>query len=128
MILINCDNSVSISTRGNKEFQIDKGLYVYVGSSGNNPLNRVMRHLYGRDKKKNFWHIDFLTSSCKPISAIVLDKEEKYLANTLSKYFDFVKGFGSTDDKENLSHLFKVNEILQFLFIVRILTEGQGIF
>ncbi|MCY0859046.1 MAG: DUF123 domain-containing protein [Sulfolobaceae archaeon] len=124
LILINCENEHEIKTRSGRIFYIDKGLYVYVGSGGNNPLVRVFRHLYNYSKYKNFWHIDYLAEVCKPIDAIILSKDEKELARILSTYFTGVKSFGSTDDKLNETHLFKIESLLEFFLIVRILSGG----
>ncbi len=86
----------------------DKGLYVYVGSAKNS-IKRVLRHF--KKMKKIHWHIDYLTSNknCTTLFAYLIEKdEESEIANYLSKYYEPVVGFGSSDTKD-ISHLFKLN-------------------
>ncbi|MEM3833407.1 MAG: GIY-YIG nuclease family protein [Thermoprotei archaeon] len=88
-----------------------KGYYAYVGSARRGTLKRLMRH-FSRIKKKR-WHIDYLTSLefvDVMVSFILFDSDEKSLAGVFSRKFDFVRGFGSSDDKVNPSHLFYLGE------------------
>ena len=105
LVLFSCKQGV-IKLPSGREFILDEDYYVYVGSCGTNCAKRISRHL-SKEKKKLHWHVDYLAQLCEPIAAIVLEKGEKDMAKKLSR-LEYVKGFGSTDDKENPSHLFKV--------------------
>ena len=88
-----------------------KGYYAYVGSAKRGTLKRLMRH-FSRVKKRK-WHIDYLTSLefvDVMVSFILFDKDEKSLAELFSRKFDFVRGFGCSDDRANPSHLFYLGE------------------
>ena len=78
--------------------------YIYVGSGGKNIFKRVERHF--RQNKKEFWHIDYLTSKIKPSLALLLSMDEREVAKVFSHKFPYISGFGSTDDPEAPSHLF----------------------
>ncbi|MEL9929506.1 MAG: DUF123 domain-containing protein [Sulfolobales archaeon] len=109
ILLVKCSEKKIIRTRG-REFQIDEGYYIYVGSCGRG-CSRVVRHLYSK-KRKMFWHIDYLLSECIALEALITPgiSEEK-LAGILSReeFLKPVKGFGSSDDPHNPSHLFKIS-------------------
>jgi len=111
--LLDCEEGI-IVTKG-KKFNIEKGIYAYVGACEVNCAKRISRHLI-RNKEKKHWHIDFLTELCNPIGVIVLNEGEKEIAKKLT-VFKYVKGFGNSDDKENSSHLFKVDIISLFNLI-----------
>ncbi len=101
---------------------IKPGLYVYVGSAMATLTGRVKRHL--TEKKKNHWHIDFLTSRAKIFLTLLLPsrtKDEKVVSQLVSKYGTPVKGFGSTDCKGLNSNLYRIQnehavEIFKTLF------------
>ncbi|QKR00314.1 DUF123 domain-containing protein [Metallosphaera tengchongensis] len=118
VVFFKCHNGV-VETGGRKSFKIEEGLYAYVGSCGISCGKRVSRHL-DPDKEKLHWHVDYLSRMCEPLGALVLNVEERTLASYLSK-FPSVRGFGSTDDRENESHLFKgeVEDILRVLLSER---------
>jgi len=115
LVLFYCNQGIIKLSTG-REFELNKGYYAYVGSCGVNCSKRVSRHM-SKEKKKLHWHVDYLTQLCEPIGAIILEKEEKEIARKLSK-LEYVKGFGSTDDKENPSHLFKFHEIRELISII----------
>ncbi len=104
-------DSLNFKVRSGKEFKIDSGRYVYVGSAfGSGGIGaRLKRHLM--KKKKIHWHIDFLTSheSFKFIGLKVFKelKIECEIAGLLSSFLIPVKGFGCTDCR-CVSHLFKI--------------------
>ncbi len=107
IVFLDCEKG-KVKTKG-REFIIDNGNYAYVGSCGNYCDKRISRHM--RREKPNFhWHIDYLSDICIPTAVLVLNMEEKEIAAKLSS-FPSVYGFGSTDDKRNKSHLFKINII-----------------
>jgi Uri superfamily endonuclease len=86
-------------------FIFPKGMYVYTGSAKRNMDARITRHL---SKNKNLhWHIDYLLANeqTKIIKIIKSELGECDL-NTDIKGKTIVKGFGSSDCKENCkSHL-----------------------
>ena len=114
ILILECikDCEINVGSLGNIPFK--KGFYIYIGSAMNNLEKRVMRHL--SRKKKVFWHIDYLTTSgnfriIKVFIKISDQKEESKIAKYFEKYFDYVKGFGSTDCKHDASHLFYTKDI-----------------
>jgi len=94
-----------VITKG-KTFHLEEGYYAYVGSCGNYCDKRVSRHL-NREKGKRHWHVDFLSELCEPLGVLVINAEERNIASSLSN-FSSIEGFGSSDDKTNKSHLFRV--------------------
>ncbi|MEM1619588.1 MAG: DUF123 domain-containing protein [Fervidicoccaceae archaeon] len=84
---------------------MEAGSYVYVGSCGRSCAKRISRHF--SEKKKRFWHIDFLTDACSPTSVVVLRLPEPSLALSLSRILPGVPGFGSSDDRKAGTHLFR---------------------
>ena len=97
-----------------KPIRIEPGFYVYVGSAcGPGGLRaRILRHL--RRSKKVRWHIDKITSnvSARIVRVIYSDKvqgnlfERRVSSCLFSKGLDYIERFGSSDDRENVSHLF----------------------
>ena len=115
LILFTCKKG-TIKLSSGREFKLNEGYYVYVGSCGINCAKRISRHM-NKEKKKLHWHVDYLAQLCEPIAAIVIEKGEKDIAKKLSK-LEYIKGFGSTDDKENPSHLFNLQEIRELFSII----------
>lgn len=115
IILFKCGKGI-IRLPSRKEFLIEEGYYAYVGSCGLNCSKRVSRHMT-KDKKKLHWHVDYLLSLCESLFAISLCVSEEEIAKKLSR-LKYVKGFGSTDDRENLSHLFIVEDIREFISLL----------
>lgn len=107
-LLLSCmgDSEITVGKLGVKKFK--PGNYLYMGSALKNMDKRIARHL--RDKKKKFWHIDYLTAeksfSIKKIYAISKPvRLECIRAKELEKNFHPVAGFGASDCKCD-SHLF----------------------
>ena len=103
------DMEIQIGKLGRIKFQ--KGFYAYVGSAMNNLEKRIERHI--RKEKKLFWHIDYLLENVHVREIIYTEsskREECKLAKNLEKYFNPVRGFGSSDCKCN-SHLFFSNNL-----------------
>ena len=108
---------ITVGKKG--QVNLEKGLYVYVGSGrgsngGAELINRVIRHL--RLKKKPHWHIDYILNS-----PLVKIKKVCLIPSTLISECDLVEkilslkgtrpilGLGSTDCKRNCpSHFIKV--------------------
>jgi Uri superfamily endonuclease len=83
-----------------------QGFYAYVGSAMNGFESRINYHL--REKKKSRWHIDYLLQQALIKEIILWETEERVeciLAQTLSKEFHPISGFGSSDCRCS-SHLY----------------------
>ena len=96
--------TIKIGSRQNIYFP--GGCYAYVGSAMGGFKSRLNRHL--QRNKKLHWHIDYLLQRAS-ISSIILceaeDRVECVIAQELSRQFDSVPGFGSSDCRCR-SHLF----------------------
>jgi len=103
------DEKINVGSLGDIEFK--NGMYLYVGSGGNNVLKRVLRHMDGAKNKK--WHIDYITSKYPARECYVLEsvgkETEEELASVLSLIYTYIPGFGSSDSKAK-SHFFLVDE------------------
>ncbi len=75
-----------------------------MGSAKKNMLKRIERHL--RNKKKKFWHIDYLLHYAAAKRVWIGNFPEEKMAAILSKKMEIpVLGFGSSD-KKSKAHLF----------------------
>ncbi len=105
------DLEISVGKLGKTLFK--RGNYIYVGSAKGCLESRLRRHK--RQKKKSFWHIDYLLKNKKAtISQIwIINKSmECKMANFFDKssFAEVVKnGFGSSDCKCP-SHLFRIKD------------------
>ncbi len=82
------------------------GYYAYVGSALGGLEPRLNRHL--RRDKRPHWHIDYLLQKAAVSSIITCRTGERIecdIARALSRWFESVPGFGSSDCKCR-SHLF----------------------
>tara|TARA_Y100000294_G_scaffold89455_1_gene83458 strand:+ start:256 stop:591 length:336 start_codon:yes stop_codon:yes gene_type:complete len=82
-------------------FSFPKGTYVYTGPAKRNMDTRITRHL---TKEKNLrWHIDYLLANeqAKTVKVIKSELGECDLSTNV-KGKTIIKGFGSSDCKENL--------------------------
>jgi len=97
-----------VRVRGGREFKLEPGSYVYVGSAKGTLRARLIRH-FG-PKTRYFWNVDYLTGRVRPITVLVLTGhyEEKMVAMRLSRCLGYIEGFGNADDKKSPSHLFFV--------------------
>ncbi len=97
------------------KIELEPGYYYYTGSSKQNLMQRIARHLRKRDKSLH-WHIDYLLQS--PHAKIILIKIYRsenpdecminiYTLKQLNGEIP-VPGFGSSDCTRCPSHLFKV--------------------
>ncbi|MDT7869190.1 MAG: DUF123 domain-containing protein [Thermoproteus sp.] len=109
LVLFRCPSSV-VETKA-RRFYLDEGLYAYVGSCGVSCHKRIARHL--RRPARRHWHVDYLP--CEAVAAFATRLRESDLAARLSACAEYVKGFGSTDDRRAPSHLFKVGSLAQLL-------------
>jgi Uri superfamily endonuclease len=112
-LLIEVGSFMTIPRR-NGSWVLERGYYTYVGSANiGRPYLRVLRHLM-KDKKVR-WHVDVLTSS--PVVSSILavlaygvSEELLYLALASQALFvPVARGFGASDSKNHITHLFKVD-------------------
>jgi len=108
LIGLNKNIKINIGSLGNRSFK--KGEYLYVGSAQINLKKRIKRHL--SDKKRIYWHIDYLLSldsvKIKKVYYKKISSEnECIIARTILKNSQPIKGFGCSDCK-CVSHLFKI--------------------
>ncbi|QGR18553.1 DUF123 domain-containing protein [Stygiolobus azoricus] len=109
IVFLNCRKG-NIRTKS-KEFHLEEGFYAYVGSCGVNCAKRISRHM-SKEKRKMHWHIDFASSElCEVIAVLVVPLSEKEIVRSLVDKYEYVIGFGSSDDTEYPSHLFKIDMI-----------------
>ena len=95
---------IRVGSLGVVRFQA--GYYVYVGSALGGFKSRLNRHL--RKDKKSKWHIDYLLQKADIKSVIICETEERVecaIAKALSRRFDSISDFGSSDCRCP-SHLF----------------------
>jgi len=87
------------------KFRFPQGCYLYVGSAKKNLRQRIERHL--REKKRRFWHIDYLLPYGSINDVWTGEAEEEDVAENLEQRLKIpVQGFGSSDTKRNKAHLF----------------------
>lgn len=130
LLFIRVKKSIDVETRG-KFFYIREGIYVYVGSArGPGGLRaRLKRHM--RISKKLFWHIDYLLSSnyaelIRICFHVVEEDIESIVASELTKTCSPIIGFGSSDKRRDLSHLFYCGQ--DFKSIVTSISENLSQF
>ena len=106
ILLIQLPEEQTIAVGSLQTIRFPGGCYAYVGSALGGFKSRLSRHL--RQYKKPRWHIDYLLSRSS-IGSIILceteDRTECAIAQALSRRFDSIPGFGSSDCKCS-SHLF----------------------
>ncbi len=108
-LVVLCSNEVCVRI-GRREACLEPGTYVYVGSANlRSPLKRVLRHF--TKGKRVRWHIDMLTEKCCSLYALLaygLGEDGMYeLMMNFNWARAIVPGFGSTDKKQHITHLFK---------------------
>ena len=104
-LIISLSQNINIQIGKLGLFSFQKGTYVYAGSAKRNMDARIKRHL---SKDKNLhWHIDYLLANERTkIIKIIKSELGECDLNTDIKGKTIVKGFGSSDCKENCkSHL-----------------------
>ena len=104
IILLDKKSKITIGKLGT--FLFLKGKYVYTGSAKKNMDKRITRHL-SKDKKLR-WHIDYFLyhPQAKVLSVYKSNLEECSLNMKGNSSFP-VKGFGSSDCKNNCPSHFK---------------------
>lgn len=101
ILLVELKEESNIESKS-KKWNLEKGLYLYVGSAMNSLSGRLKHHLSKKDKPH--WHIDYLlnTDQSDILFAFLIPgkvKIEENLSKFVSKYGKSVKGFGASDCK-----------------------------
>ncbi len=83
-----------------KKWNLEKGLYLYVGSAMNSLTGRIKHHLSKKDKPH--WHIDYLLNVTHSdiLFAFLIPsniKNEENLSKLVSNYGKGVNEFGASD-------------------------------
>ena len=106
VLLIKLPETQTITTGSLKAVHFPRGSYAYVGSAMGGFESRLNHHL--KSNKRPRWHIDYLLERAF-ITCVILaetgDRVECAIAQALSRRFDPIHGFGSSDCKCR-SHLF----------------------
>ena len=114
ILILELSNTVSLNLSIGL-LTLEKGIYGYIGSarSAGGLYSRIKHHL-NKDKKRLWWHIDYLTTreEVKPLH-VLYALTEKDVEECVSQvmlenpcWSPAAKGFGSTD-KKSYTHLFK---------------------
>ena len=106
VLIIELPEEQEIAVGSLKVLHFPCGSYAYVGSALGGLKPRLNRHL--QRNKKLRWHIDYLLQK-ESISSIIIceteDRVECAIAQALSRQFDSIISFGSSDCKCS-SHIF----------------------
>ncbi len=130
LLIFRIYRKLTITTRGNKVFSLNPGIYVYIGSAyGPGGLrSRIMRHL--RRNKKVFWHVDYLTTNnyVELVGFVIINITsrksidlENFLSKQMQKYLEPILGFGCSDKRKDISHLYYCRR--NFLECLRIIDK-----
>lgn len=113
-LIVRVKKNIDVETRS-RTFHIARGVYVYVGSAraSGGLRGRLKRYITGA--RNPHWHIDYLLAS--PYSELLyvcfhISEEdlESLLARKLIGSCLPVVGFGSSDKRRDVSHLFRCGE------------------
>ncbi|MBN2253075.1 MAG: DUF123 domain-containing protein [Kosmotogaceae bacterium] len=107
VVLFFLKESVEISSIS-KNWLLDSGYYMYIGSAMSSLAERVKRHLI--EEKRKHWHIDYLREKAEVVAALLLPTEEQReeeLSNFVSEYGEAVSKFGASDCSTD-SNLYKL--------------------
>ena len=95
---------------------LETGYYYYIGSARGGLRGRLIRHFTGEGKVH--WHIDYLTKVIPPVRAFYVVSDEKIenkLALVLSRICTpMVKGFGCSDVRGSVTHLFYSKKRMEY--------------
>jgi len=106
VLLIELPEEQTITAGSLKEIHFQSGGYTYVGSALGGLRSRLSRHL--KPNKKLHWHVDYLLQWASIRDIIICETEHRIectIAKNLSRRFNSIPGFGSSDCKCT-SHLF----------------------
>ncbi|MCX8189351.1 MAG: GIY-YIG nuclease family protein [Nitrososphaeria archaeon] len=104
------------------KIMFSEGFYAYIGSMfGPGGLEARIRRYFTRGKRH--WHIDYVLDHMRIIGVYVLPEKnfESFLANAAVKNFNFIKRFGCSDKKSDVSHLLyfkKEHEFNDFMKLI----------
>ena len=127
-LVIYCRKDIRVNIGKLGKIKFLPGYYAYIGSALNNMEKRIKRHM-GK-KKKNFWHIDYLTShkDFKPYGAYIINdtiRVECLKAAEIQKSLPSISGFGSSDCS-CASHLYYAGREEEKLDRLRKLLSREG--
>ncbi|MFC2005055.1 DUF123 domain-containing protein [Chloroflexota bacterium] len=97
-----------------KTLHFSRGYYAYVGSALGGVKPRLNHHL--QRNKKPRWHIDYFLQRASINNIIICETEDRVectIAQALSRQFDSIPGFGSSDCKCSSHLFFAVEEMAQ---------------
>ncbi|RDD53373.1 MAG: GIY-YIG nuclease family protein [Candidatus Korarchaeota archaeon NZ13-K] len=112
LIMRSKGGSLKIGSLG--DFEVPEGTLVYVGSAygPGGLMARVSRHL--RRGKRLRWHVDYLTESeivkVEEVLALPNVSEEELFCVLMMFGDPIIPGFGCSDARGHLTHLFKLDD------------------
>lgn len=118
ILLIELPMEQTITVGSLKSILFLRGYYAYVGSALAGFKSRLNHHLKGSGRPR--WHIDYLLPTASISSIILFEtsaRVECTIAQALSRQFDSIPGFGSSDCRCR-SHLFFTTEEKQLKLAV----------
>lgn len=111
ILILENDGVCDIRVGGLGVLKFDRGFYAYIGSMfGSGGLEaRIRRYFVGGRKH---WHIDYILDHMRIVEVFVLPEKdyESLVANVAVKRFNYVKDFGCSDKKNDISHLLYFRE------------------
>ena len=119
VLVIELPEEQAIAVGSLKVVHFPRGNYAYVGSALGGVESRLNRHL--QRSKKLRWHIDYLLQKASISSIIICETEDRVecaIAQALSRQFDSIIGFGSSDCKCPSHLFFAVEEMGQEIMTV----------
>ncbi len=127
VLVIKLHKEQTLTVGSLKVLHFPRGYYAYVGSAMGRFKSRLDRHLKGN--KKPHWHIDYLLQKASITSIIICqtqDRAECPIARALSRQFDSISGFGSSDCICH-SHLFLAADDMKSTILATINQLGHKI-
>ena len=119
VLVIKLPEEQAITVGSLKVLHFPGGYYAYVGSALGGVESRLNRHL--QRNKKLRWHIDYLLQKASINNIIICETEDRVectIAQALSRQFDSIPGFGSSDCKCPSHLFFAVKEMKQGIMAV----------
>ena len=98
ILILNLKKTCKIKVGSLGTISFNPGIYAYVGSGIKSLDKRIERHL--KKKKKLYWHIDYFLKKATIKAIITIESEKKMeceIAHHLSKHFEVIEKFGSSD-------------------------------
>jgi len=119
VLVIKLPEEQALTVGSLKVLHFPGGYYAYVGSALGGVESRLNRHL--QRNKKLRWHIDYLLQKASINNIIICETEDRVectIAQALSRQFDSIPGFGSSDCKCPSHLFFAVKEMKQGIMAV----------